>query len=84
MLRVRKGLGGRGVERYGLPTLPFYFHAVYLSIRKQFIPEQLLTETIRSYGIRLLVCLKKDILKSKKGNCVFRRPSSFTRAATIV
>ena len=76
MPRVRRGVGGRGVERYGLPKLPFYFHAVYLSIRKQFIPEQL---DVRSYAFRL----EKEIFQSKKGNCNFRRTSLLKAQTTI-
>jgi hypothetical protein len=60
-------LGGRGVERYGLPRLPFYFHAAYLTIRKQFIPERLLTAT---YALTLFVfssVLKREILSPRKG-----------------
>jgi hypothetical protein len=74
------------VERYGLPKLPFYFIAVCLSIRKQFIPEQLMTAT---YALTLFVfasVLKRKILSPRKGNATTldaRRSWAMAGPATI-
>src|SRR6267154_3973060 len=64
----KEGVGGRGVKRYGLPNPPFYFHAAYLSIRKQFIPEQLLAAT---YAFTPSPVLKRKISSPRKGNRIF-------------
>ncbi len=51
-----------------------YLFVFLLCALVQFIAEQLLTATHILYAFRLCVRLKKEIFKSKRGNCVFRRP----------